>query len=185
MDETRLRSTRMPNLPLNFEGAAQRGVKLIATRLDRVYSDSTRLQTSGFLIRRARPVEIWRLGSVTVHNLTCATWHVGNGGEPMARPWTAPRVFCARVLEDGARALIVDGPPEPAHGRRTLFFTHRMRSGSCWRRNKNPRHGVGPYFFTHWMRPGSCWRRNKNPPIVARPYLFTHRMRPGSCCLGK
>ena len=118
----------MPNLTINFEGAAQRGVKLIATRLDRTYSQSTRLRTSDFLIRRARPVEIWRLGSVALHYLTCATWHVGNGGEPMAWPCTAPRAFCTRRLQDGARALIVEGP-KLADGARTLSFAAPVASG--------------------------------------------------------
>ena len=50
---------------------------------------------------------------------------------------------------------------------------------------KNPQMVPRLYFLTHRMRPGSCWRRNKNPRNVARPYFLTHRMRPGSCYLGK
>ena len=55
-------------------------------------------------------MKIWRLGSVALHCLTCATWHDGNGGDPMAWPCTAPRACCTRGLQDGARALVVEGP---------------------------------------------------------------------------
>ena len=142
----RLRSTRMPNMPLNFEGAPQRGVKLIATRLDRIYSQGTRLRTSDFLLRRARPVKNWRLGSVALQYLTCATWHVGNGGGPVARPWTAPRAFCARRLEDGARALIVDGAQEPADGAQTVFFDAPDASGFLLAAQQEPAQ-CGPTLF--------------------------------------
>ena len=74
-------------------------------------------------------MKIWRLGSVALHCLTCATWHVGNGGDPMAWPCTAPRAFCTRRLQDGARALIVEGPKGLADGARTLSFAAPDASG--------------------------------------------------------
>ena len=74
-------------------------------------------------------MKIWRLGSVALHCLTCATWHDGNGGDPMAWPCTAPRACCTRGLQDGARALIVEGPKGLADGAKTLSFAALDASG--------------------------------------------------------
>ena len=141
-------------MPLNFEGAPQRGVKLIATRLDRIYSQGTRLRTSDFLPRRARPVKNWRPGSVALHNLTCATWHVGNAGGPVARPGL-PRAHSARACyEDGARALIVDGPQEPAEDARTLLLDAPDASGFLLAAQQEPAQCGPTLIFDALYAPG-------------------------------
>ena len=60
--------------------------------------------------------------------------------------WTAPRAFCARKLEDGARAPIVDGPQETADDARTLLLDAPDASGFLLAAQQEPAQ-CGPTLF--------------------------------------